>query len=321
VSATAGGQSGARDVTDQDPERLRRRGAFAPLGQRKPRSPGAPAARGVAQGSGTQEGSARGVAGPGGVAQAVAGPGGVAQAVAGAGGGAQAGRERKGPQRPHDPWKAMFILLALAGIVVGVAWALLGSRFFVVRSVQVTGLHRVTREQVVAAAAIPVGLPLIRINDGAVSRRVDAITQVEAARITRSWPDGIAIRITERTPALAIADGGRYDLVDRFGVVVVSASQRPPRMPLFVPSGPLRGSPAVAAAVDVLHELPARLAGRLRSITAPNPDEVTLRLTAGVTVIWGSPGGVAVKDRVLAILMRTHASYYDVSAPTVATTH
>ena len=248
----------------------------------------------------------------------VHGPGGTGPGGTGSGRGLRSTRTAQ--RRPLDPWKAAFVLIALAGIVAGVAWALLGSRFFVVRSVQVTGLHRVSRSQALAAAAIPLGLPLIRVDTAAVSHRVDAITQVQSARVTRNWPDGIVINITERTPALAVADGSGYDLVDRFGVVVVSAARPPQGMPLFRPSGPLRGSPAVAAAVAVLHELPAALSGRLSWITAPAADEVTLHLADGVTVIWGTPGRAAAKARVLAVLMRTHAHFYDVSAPTVATT-
>ncbi len=65
---------------------------------------------------------------------------------------------------------------------------------------------------------------------------------------------------------------------------------------------------------------PARAVRPAESVTAPTADEVTLHLTGGVTVVWGSPGRAAAKARVLAVLMRTHARYYDVSAPTVATT-
>ena len=132
------------------------------------------------------------------------------------------------------------------------------------RSAACTG----SRAQVLAAAGIPIGPPLVRVDTAAVSRRVDAITQVQSAHVTRSWPDGLVINVTERTPALAVADGSGYDLVDRFGVVVVSAApRRPPRMPLFRPSGPLRGNPAVAAAVAVLHELPASLSGGCLVVT------------------------------------------------------
>ena len=47
-------------------------------------------------------------------------------------GGAAAGRA--GRRRPH-PWRAAFFALAAVGVVAGVAWALLGNRLFVVRSV------------------------------------------------------------------------------------------------------------------------------------------------------------------------------------------
>jgi cell division protein FtsQ len=285
-------------VTEHDPQRLRDSGAFA-LGTPRPQVPSAAVAGG---GQAAHGGAAAGDPGPGGDGGART-PG---------------GRQR----RPLDPWKAAFVLIALAGITAGVAWALLGSRFFVVRSIQVTGLHRVSRSQALTAAAVPLGLPLIRVDTAAVSRRVGAITQVQSARVTRSWPDAIVINVTERTPALAVAGGRGYDLVDRFGVVVVPAAPRlPPGMPVFRPSGPLRGDPAVAAAVAVVHELPAALSGRLKWLAAPSADEVTLHLTGGVTVVWGAAGRAAAKARVLAVLMRTHARFYDVSQPTVATTH
>ena len=57
------------------------------------------------------------------------------------------------------------------------------------------------------------------------------------------------------------------------------------------------------------------------SVTAPSPDQVTLQLRSGVTVVWGGPGDAAAKARELAILMRTHARYYDVSSPATAVTN
>jgi cell division protein FtsQ len=204
--------------------------------------------------------------------------------------------------------------------VAGVIWALVGSRFLVVRSVEVTGMHRVTRSQVIAAAAVPPGIPLIRVGTSAVARRVEGITQVESAQVSRSWPDGIDIAVTERVPALAVRGTGGYQLVDPAGVTVVSARRRPPGLPLFVPSGPVRGNPAVTAAAAVVRRLPAQLAGRLVSVTAPAPGDVTLHLTHGVTVLWGSAGQAAAKERTLAVLMRTHARYYDVSMPGTAAT-
>jgi len=199
-------------------------------------------------------------------------------------------------------------------------WVLYDSRLLVVRSIQVTGTHLVPKSEVLAAAGIPEGLPLMRVNTGAVASRVDRITQVQSAQVTRSWPDRVVITVQERKAALAVPVTGGFDLVDPSGVVVRQVTKQPRRLPRFVPAGPLPGNPGVRAAANVLRELPRALAGRVTSLTAATPDAVTLHLSGGLTVDWGSPSLAAQKARVLAILMRTHARSYDVSAPGSATT-
>jgi cell division protein FtsQ len=216
-------------------------------------------------------------------------------------------------------WRAIFFALAMTGIVAGVAWALLGSRLLVVRSVVVTGTHLVTASQVVAAAGVQPGTPLIRVNTAKVAARVETISQVRSAQVSKSWPDRLVITVQERTPALAVpAPSGGFDLVDPAGVVVRSAATRPPGLPLYttsVPPGSLRGNPSLAAAAAVFGELPAGLRGSLVSLYAPAPDQVTLHLTDKVTVLWGGTDRAAAKAEELRVLMGTHAHYYNVSAP------
>ncbi len=191
--------------------------------------------------------------------------------------------------------------------MVGVGWALLDSRFFVVRSVTVTGTHLVTGAEVRSAAAIPPGLPLIRVNSAMIAHRVEQIRQVQSAQVSRDWPDGVTIAVTERTPVLAVPSGGGYQLIDKYGVVVESSSRRPPALPSLelsaVPgSGPvsvpeLRGSPAVYAAAVVLHELPRYLARSVVSVQAPSATEVTLRLARGITIVWGGTDRAAREEQ------------------------
>ena len=256
----------------------------------------------------------------------------VTQQGAGGPGGAGPDAARPGSPaaRPHTPWRAVFFALAAVAIVAGVAWALLESRFFVVRSVQVTGTHLVTGAEVRSAAAVPLGLPLIRLNSATITRRVEQIRQVESAQVSRDWPDGVTITVVERTPVLAVASGPGFQLIDKYGVVVESSPRRPPALPSLelsaVPgSGPvsvpgLRGSPAVYAAAVVLHELPRYLARSVVSVQAPSATEVTLRLARGTTIVWGGTDRAAQKSRELAVLMRTHARTYNVSAPGTAVT-
>ena len=232
-----------------------------------------------------------------------------------------------GPASPaNQRWRAVFFALMAIAIVAGLGWALLESRFFVVRGVQVTGTHLVTPAQVRSAAAVPAGLPLIRVNDAAVAHRVERLRQVQSARVTRDWPDKVLISVTERVPALAVPASQGYDLIDKYGVVVESVSEQPLDTPILdLPAGSaqpaaLRGNPAVYAAAVVVRELPRYLARKLVSVQAPSSTEVTLRLSGGVSIVWGGTDRAAEKAKELAVLMRTHARSYDVSAPGTAVT-
>lgn len=243
--------------------------------------------------------------------------------------GSQVGSQ-PGGQR-HTPWRSAFFALAIIAIVAGVGWALLGSRFLVVRSIHVSGTHLVPRAEVLAAAAIPHGLPLIRVNTAAVARRVTQIRQIESAHVARAWPDGVTISVRERTPVLAVASGNGYQLIDKFGVPVEQAARTPGGMPrLMMAAGSpaagagsvasLRGSPAVYAAAGVLRELPAGLVRQVTEVAAPDPSDVTLTLADGITIVWGSTDRAAEKAKELGVLMHTHARSYDVSAPETAMT-
>ncbi len=226
--------------------------------------------------------------------------------------------------KPRRRWRAALFALALAAIVAGAAWALLGSRLLAVRSVVVTGTRLVPQSEVLAVAGIKPGTPLIRVNTAQVAARVETIQQVQSAQVTRSWPDRVVIAVRERSPALAVpAPGGGFDLVDPDGVIVQSAARRPPGLPLYLTTAvvsSLRGDPDLGAAAAVLGELPAQLRASVISVTAPGPDQVTLRLDHGVTVLWGGTDYAQEKAQELGLLMPTHASYYDVSAPGTAVT-
>jgi cell division protein FtsQ len=267
------------------------------------------------------QGRDQGAGAPGGAAADTA------RRTANSGSAAAAGGRRPGG---HQPWRAAFFALAAVAIVFGVGWALLDSRFFVVRSVTVTGTHLVTGAEVRSAAAIPPGLPLIRVNSATIAHRIERIRQVQSAQVSRDWPNGVTITVVERRPVLAVANGPGYQLIDKYGVVVESSPRRPPALPSLelsaVPgSGPvsipeLRGSPSVYAAATVLHELPRYLARSVVSLQAPSATEVTLRLARGTTIVWGGTDRAAQKSRELAVLMRTHARTYNVSAPGTAVT-
>src|SRR5262249_26720869 len=132
--------------------------------------------------------------------------------------------------RTRTPWRAAFFALAGLGLIAALAWVLFGSRLLVVRSVAVTGAHRGPAAEVLAAADVQAGTPLIRVNTGQIARRVEAIRQVASAIVARDWPDHLVITVRERVPVVAVRmAGGGYDLVDPDGVIVRWSQARPAR--------------------------------------------------------------------------------------------
>jgi cell division protein FtsQ len=234
------------------------------------------------------------------------------------------------PRPRRSRWRAVFFALAGVGIVAGVAWALLGSRLLVVRSVTVSGTHLVTQAQVIAAADVPLGTSLVGVNTGQVARRVETIRQVASATVSKDWPDHLAITVRERVPVVAVKmAGGGFDLVDPTGVIVRWSATDPARLPLYMTSvagSALHGDPALATVAAVLAELSPALSGQVADVeveqvaagpgvTASEAYQVLLGLRDNKTVVWGGTDSAAQKNREVAIFLDGSATYVDVSAP------
>jgi cell division protein FtsQ len=227
------------------------------------------------------------------------------------------------PRSGGGRWKTAFFALTGVAIAAIAVWALLGSSLFVVRHVTVTGSGSVPSAEVIHAAGIAPGTPLARVNATAAARRVEQLTQIRSARVSKHWPDSVVIAVTDRTPALAVASGTGFALVDEFGVVVSHAPRQPPGLVLMTPAPPvasLRGSPAVMAAATVLGQLTPQVRAEVTAVSAASPTAVTLHLRGGVTVVWGSTGRAAAKAAELQILMGTRATFYNLSDPYTAVT-
>jgi len=212
-----------------------------------------------------------------------------------------------------------------AVVIAGVmAWALFGSSLLVVRSVRVAGNGNVVSAgQVLAAAQVTHGQPLIRVDTGAISRRVEQLRQVQSAQVSRDWPTTLVITVRLRQPVFALPLAGSYALVDRFGVAIRDVVRKPPGLPVLTVNTTgrsLRGSPAVRAAAAVLAELPRVVARRVRGVTTGGPNDVSVKLANGSVVVWGGAERGSIKAKELQILLSRHARVYDVSGVGTAMT-
>jgi cell division protein FtsQ len=216
-------------------------------------------------------------------------------------------------------WKALLLVAVLAGLVGGAVWLLYFSATLAARGATVTGLGYLTEEQVVAAAQIPVGEPLVRIDLDAVESRVRALPAVRKVTVTRAWPDKVRIDVIERTPVAVVEVGGQIRGMDLDGVLFREYARIPSDLPL-IQTATSTDSAARKEAARVVSALPLALARRVDHVEVETIDRITLVLRDDRTVVWGSADDSAQKARVLEVLLKSPAKEYDVSVPSQPTT-
>ncbi|RKS09843.1 cell division protein FtsQ [Nocardiopsis sp. Huas11] len=221
-----------------------------------------------------------------------------------------------------DPWKVAFVALLVVSLVCVVGWVLLGSRLLVVRGIEVTGLDRVSSEEVVAAVGVPTGTPLIRVDLDRSAARAESLDLVESATVRRGWPATLRVEVVERRPLLALRVGDEYRLVDGDGVRIEDSSTRPGTHPLVRVTGEIEGNDAVRAAADIVEQAPDSLLAQIQLIDATDTGAITVELGNGALVEWGDPERTEDKSEILRVLMREHPPaeerVYDVGTPDLA---
>jgi len=224
----------------------------------------------------------------------------------------------------RDRWKGLFVILLIVGLLGVAAWVLLGSRLLVVRQVEVSGLDLVSRSRVLAAAGVPIGTPLARIDPAKVEGRVASLREVESVTVERGWPTTLRIVVHERVPVAVVQRAGKYYQLDSHGVTVLTSNSQPSTLPLLVTPTPSASDRTTLAALGVLKSLPGRITTKLFTVEALSPEAVTLRLSGGITLVWGAAERSSEKLRVFDALMATKAGRtahtIDVSAPGIVTT-
>lgn len=208
-------------------------------------------------------------------------------------------------------------LLLVAGAGAGVwAWR---SGAVDTRVVSVAGVERSDAAAVASVTDPLLGVPVPLVDTGDVEARLTRLPLVLDADVRRAWPTTIEVRITERQPAAAVPTPTGYALVDMDAVVVATAAQPPPELPVIT-TDLVTGDEGVRAALSVLASLPAELRSQVSATTVVSAADVRL-VVAGKDVRWGGAEDAEAKGNVLtALLAGVEAGVYDVSAPAAPAT-
>ena len=211
-------------------------------------------------------------------------------------------------------WRYVIGSVLLVALSVAAVWLVFLSSTLTVKHVDVQGESLLTRDQVLAAAKVPAGAHLVELDLGAIRTRVAGLSPVKRVDVSRSWPDGVLIKITERRAVAVVELGGQYQAMDSDGVLFRTYPRPPAAMPRVVASATV-GSDALAEAARVIAALPPGLAARVDHVGVGGIDQVTLTMRGGATVLWGSDAQSGLKAEVLVKLLAHPAHRYDVSVP------
>jgi cell division protein FtsQ len=227
--------------------------------------------------------------------------------------------------QPKPPARGVVrgLKMLLASVVVAIVGVGLGLVLYFTptmsaRNIVVTGTGSVTREEVLDAAKVRPGTPLLQINTNQVAERVAAIRRVASARVQRQYPSALRITIVERVPLVVKDFPDGPHLFDRDGVDFATEPP-PPALPYIDVADPGPSDPATKAALQVLTALRPEVSDQVGRIAAPSVASITLTLGDGRVVIWGTTDRTEEKAEKLAALLTQPGRTYDVSSPDLPT--
>ena len=169
-----------------------------------------------------------------------------------------------------------------------------------VQDIEVEGREKTPEPMLRAALGVSRGDKLLGFSLEAARARIESLTWVQSATVERRLPGTVVVTLEERRPFAVWQNGGKFQLIDRAGQVVME--QDPVKdaaafatLPLVV--GP--GAPENAAAL--LDELAAQPALRGRVVAAVRVGERrwNLRLNTGADVLLPEGAEVAAMNRLM----------------------
>ena len=192
---------------------------------------------------------------------------------------------------------AVLLVLVLAGVSVvrgfrsGNTVASLPERLgigsgLVVNDIRIEGRDKTPESFLRAALGVAKGDKLLGFSLDAARARIEKLTWVQRATVERHLPGTIVVRLEERRPFAVWQNGGKFQLIDRTGDVVVQ--QDPGKdadafksLPLVVGAG---APEAAASLLDDLAALPA-LRSRVAAAVRVGERRWNLHLSNGADVL------------------------------------
>ncbi len=186
------------------------------------------------------------------------------------------------------------VVAAVVLIVGACAWVY-SSDLFRVTSIEVDPTTHLTRETILALAKVPEGATLLRFPADEVASRISADPWVASVAVSRVFPSGMRIRVTERVPIAVVDAGDAFMLIDGQGMVIatatVDATASVPvisRVPgLDLKPGRRTVSEPLLNAIAILSGISRELAAMVVGVDAESVDGAALLTASRVEIVIG----------------------------------
>lgn len=222
-------------------------------------------------------------------------------------------QQRRRHERRMRRLRQLLVAVLLVAIVVAAGWLVGFSSVLATEKVAISGTKLLTVDAVRNAAAVPIGLPMVRQDTNAIADRVATLAPVDTVTVERSWPDTLVVKVVERKPVVAVKTGAGYLLVDHTGRAFETVSLLPAGV-VQVDVDPADAD-LLAAAGTIAAAVPSELRDQIKTIGGVATDSFKVHLDSGMTITWGNADQSALKGRVSLLLLKKKPKSIDVSAP------
>ena len=230
------------------------------------------------------------------------------------------------PSSGRPRWRiwaySLLALLISAALFVGLVFF---SPLLATQNIRVQGASLLDAQEVKGRLSSLEGVPMTRISQEQVASLIGQESLLYGVSLQAQPPHDLLVVLHERVPVALIQEGDSFLLVDNEGVTLGKLGSRDEaKLPLLEGGPELLEQPAFATVTQVLASLPTSILSDLDKAQADSASTITLTMTDGTMVVWGTPEESELKAKVLLQLMDSVGSEakvetYDVSSPLIPT--
>jgi cell division protein FtsQ len=217
--------------------------------------------------------------------------------------------------------RAIALLIAIPVVLAAAAWALTYTSLFAARTIRIDGNHVLSDRYVRSVAGISPSTNVAHLDEAGVIGRLEADPWIADASVHTDLPHTLIVGVDERRPLGLILGLGEKSVLASDGASLPVAGVVLRGLP-FVRAA--LGAPTQAqrdAAAALLSALDPVVFGRVRQVVVGEDGTLTLELSSGAVVDFGSAGEEQDKAAALRAVLRWVATHnvnvasIDVSSP------